>query len=456
MRRRDGRHTRCARDRNLALAGLWPVGTAACGSNVYDGETWDLGKPARTRTRRAPGTGGALDAPGAGRRPAGRPGVRHARAARLPRLLHAAHQPRALPAAGPPPVTRRLQQADVSANDASLRAAGSRSFGALRFSTDRGGVALRLEAIDIRRATTGRQVTRVDRNQSIEDASRLDLGAFAEASLPFAGVALVAATGARYDWVETKSTGASFGDQANCEDAVTGFAALTWHFGAGLGGGAHGRAPSASRACPTLLRRPTGRAGRDRKPRTAARDDQPVGPRGAPHRRELALRRIRLQLPIFDLIERYEGPGRKRQLILPQRRHEKLEGVELETEIDFGPRWVLALGPAGPAARSSRAAASRPTSPALRDGGPCSTARPTAGGCGCAPRPCGRTTGPGPTEIDTPRYGLVGVGAGYQVSPLFGSSLSSATSSTTYPATPDAGRPDGPGINAQLVVRGVW
>ncbi len=295
-----------------------------------------------------------------------------ARTARLRRLLQLLTNRERFPQPGPPPVTRRLQQADVSANDASLRAAGSRSFGALRFSTGIEAVSrFDLEAIDITtRYDTAGQVTRVERNQSIEDASRLDLGAFAEASLPFAGGALVAAAGARYDWIETESTGASFGDQKSREDAVTGFAALTWHFApaweAALQWARAFRTPGLS---DLYFVGPTGRGvvtgNPALQPETTSQWDLAVRHTAGSWRFAGYFYSYR----IFDLIERYEEPVGSANFFFRNAGTQKLEGVELEGEIDFGPRVRAGAGGQLDPRRDRRGRqppGRRP--PALRDG----------------------------------------------------------------------------------------
>ncbi|MCU0231468.1 MAG: TonB-dependent receptor [Acidobacteria bacterium] len=450
-----------ARDRNLALAGLWPAGTARLWFNVYDGQTWDMGKPAKDsdQTRawypeeRSTRLVLGADLPGG-------LGFDTLELRGFLGYYSLLTNRERFPQPGPPPVTRRLQQADVGANDASLRAAGSRSFGALRVSTGIEAVSrFNLEAIDITtRYDTAGQVTRVDRSESIEDAGRLDLGAFAEASLPFAGGALVAAAGTRYDWVETKSTGASFGDQQQREDAVTGFAAMTWHFApaweAALQWARAFRAPGLSEL---YFVGPTGRGvvtgNPDLQPETTSQWDLAVRRTAGSWRFAGYVYSYR----IFDLIERYEDPVGSANFFFRNAGTQKLEGVELESEIDFGPRWVLGLG------------ASWTRGEIVESGAFPADVPPLYGMATLLYRPADRwwlrlrgeavraDDRPGPTEIDTPGYGLVGVGAGCQLSPLFGIELVVGNLfDHTYPATPDAVAADGPGRNAQLVLRGRW
>ncbi len=450
-----------SRDRNLGLGGLWPVGTARVWFNAYDGQAWDTGKPAQdsnlTRawypeedaTRLALGA----DLPGG-------LGFDTLELRGFVGRYELVTERERFPQPGPPAVTRRIQEADVTSYDASLRAVGARSFGALRFSSGVEAISrFGLNAIDTTtRYDTAGQVTSVVRNESIEDASRLDLGAFVEASLPFAQNRLVAAAGVRGDWLKTESTGASFGDQSSREDAITGFAALTWNVAGpweiALQWARAFRAPGLS---DLYFVGPTGRGvvtgNPDLQPETTSQWDLAVRRTAGSWRFAGYVYSYR----IFDLIERYEEPVGSANFFFRNGGTEKLEGVELETEIDIGPRFVLGLG--GSWTRGE----------IVEDGSFPADVPPLYGMATLLYRPADRwwlrlrgeavraDDRPGPTEIDTPGYGLVGIGAGYQLSPLFGLELIVGNLfDHAYPATPDAVAADGPGLNAQLVVRGGW
>ena len=364
------------------------------------------------------------------------------------------------PQAGPPAVTRRLQQADVTSYDASLRAVGARRFGALRLSTGIEAVSrFGLSAIDTTtRYDAADRVTSVERSESIEDASRLDLGAFVEASLPFARDQLVATAGLRGDWLKTESTGASFGDQSGREDAITGFAALTWHFApsweAALQWARAFRAPGLS---DLYFVGPTGRGvvtgNPDLQPETTSQWDLAVRRTAGSWRFAGYLYSYR----IYDLIERYEEPVGSANFFFRNRGTEKLTGIELEAEIDVGPRFALGLG--GNWTRGE----------IVEDGGFPADVPPLSAMATLLYRPADRwwlrlrveavraDERPGPTEIDTPGYGLFGIGAGYEVSPLLRIELTAGNLlDHAYPASPDAMAVDAPGTSAQLVVRGGW
>lgn len=450
-----------ARDRNLRIAGLWPVGTARAWFALFDGQSRDMGKPsqdsnltrawypAEDATRLSFGA----DLPGS-------LGFDSFELRGFVGRYELVTNRERFPQPGPPPVTRRLQEADVSAWDASLRASAARSFGALRLSSGVEAISrFGLEAID----TTTRydvtdEVASVDRNVSIEDASRLDLGAFVEGSLPFANDRLVASAGARGDWLATESTGASFGDQSGRDSALTGFAAFTWRFAPAweiaLQWARAFRAPGLS---DLYFVGPTGRGvvtgNPDLVPETTSQWDLALRRAAGGWRLAAYLYHYR----ILDLIERYEDPLGSGDFYFRNRGTEELVGVELESEVDLGPRVVLGLG------------ASWSRGEIVEDQGLPADVPPLYGMATLLYRPSeswwlqlrgeavARDDRPGPTEVETPGYGVVGLGVGYRVSaPLQLQLLLGNLFGHAYPATPDAAAVDGPGRSAQLVFHGRW
>lgn len=450
-----------ARDRNLRLAGLWPVGSARAWFALFDGQARDMGKPAQDSDL----TRAWYPAEDATRLSLGAdlPGALGFDAVELRGFLgrYALLTSRErFPQPGPPAVTRRLQEADVSSYDASLRATASRSVESLRFSTGIEAISrFDLEAIDTTtRYDAADQVTSVERNVSIEEASRLDLGAFVEGSLPFARDRLVATAGARGDWVTTESRGASFGDRSSRESAMTGFAALTWRLAPAweiaLQWARAFRAPGLSEL---YFVGPTGRGvvtgNPDLQPETTSQWDLALRHSAGNWRFAGYLYRYE----IFELIERYEDPVGSADFFFRNRGTVQLVGIELESEVDLGSRIVLGVG------------ASWTRGEIVEDGEPPADVPPLSAMATVVFRPAerwwlqlraeavGRDDRPGPTEVETPGYGVVGIGAGYRVAEWLQLELAVGNLfDHSYPGSPDAAAAEAPGRHAQLSLRGGW
>lgn len=238
---------------------------------------------------------------------------------------------------------RQVQDADVDANDASLRAAASRGIGSgvLRFGVDAAG-RFGLEAVGTTTSVdaAGNPVE-VEAESSIEDASRIALGAFTEVEHPvtewmeFSG-------GARYDRVRTENQGGYFGDRETSQGTVTGFAAATLRRGTArsvtLQVARGFRDPSLS---DRYFRGVTGRGfatgNPDLEPETSLQWD--LSARSTIPRGHVAFYAYRYR--IFDLVERYrEGDD----FLFRNRGEQRMWGLELETDVAPAPRWTIRAG----------------------------------------------------------------------------------------------------------------
>ncbi len=123
---------------------------------------------------------------------------------------------------------RRIDISNVSANDGSLRAVGTRPFLGGRLQLGAEAVSrFGLEAVTGRDSfdAAGNPTTR-DRSTAVEDAQRIDTGLFAGYDRA-AGSRLLISTGLRGDRVASENTGGFFGDRKTDHSALSGFAALT-------------------------------------------------------------------------------------------------------------------------------------------------------------------------------------------------------------------------------------
>ena len=121
-----------------------------------------------------------------------------------------------------------LERADVSANDFQVRTTAGRTAKSARleFGIDVNG-RFNLEALDIIQASNlAGALTADTTNVSVEDAHRLDTGAFASVEVPLATV-LSAAGGVRVDRITTENTGGFFGDRSTSNAAGSGYASIT-------------------------------------------------------------------------------------------------------------------------------------------------------------------------------------------------------------------------------------
>ena len=132
---------------------------------------------------------------------------------------------------------RFLEEADVEANDASLRVVGTTrvGLGTLRFGFD-GHSRFGLEATGVRRSVSasGQTLSR-ETEVSIEDARRLGGGIFLEAERSFASDRAHVVAGLRGDAVGSRNRGGFFGDRDVSHEALSGLLATTVRFAPAVG-----------------------------------------------------------------------------------------------------------------------------------------------------------------------------------------------------------------------------
>jgi iron complex outermembrane receptor protein len=353
---------------------------------------------------------------------------------------------------------RSIEEADVDAGDASLRATATRRLGsgALRFGFD-GHARFGLEAGAVRRTfgPSGELLSR-ETEASIEDARRVGGGLFAEAERSLAADRLHLVLGLRGDAVNSRNRGGFFGDRRKTRSALSGLFALTL--------------------------RPTGAASATlqyvrgfREPTLSDRYFRGVSGRGfvvgnpdlSPERSDqfdLALRAsasesVRVALygylyRVRDVVERFRDGA---DFHFRNRGEQEVRGAELEAEwsptdgfhVTAGLTWArgrvldddsfAADVPARSAVFTLRHALSETLWWRLR-------ARLVA-----------RDEEPGPTEIETPAHEVLDLAAGLSVGKglevvLAGSNLFDER----YPLSPDAEAPPAPGRGLGITLQTRW
>ncbi len=240
-------------------------------------------------------------------------------------------------------VTRRIERADIEANDLSLRVIGEKATGRARMEVGadvNGRFGLEAHDILIGFNSAGDRISHTD-VVSTESARRIDAGLFVQADAPIAR-ALLAAGGLRVDVVQTKNTGGYFGDRAFTHSALSGFGSLVAGPFRGL---TFTAMVSRGFRDPTLsdrfYRGPTGRGfitgNPDLEPETSLQFD--AGVRYTSGRLRLAL--YGYQYRITDLVERY-GTGND-NFLFRNRGRARLRGLELEAQADLGRGLALEL-----------------------------------------------------------------------------------------------------------------
>lgn len=240
-------------------------------------------------------------------------------------------------------VTRRIERADVSANDFSLRASAEKSTTRVRFEFGadvNGRFGLEAHDILIGFDAAGPQTSLTD-NLSTESARRVDTGLFVQADAPIAPK-LLAAGGARMSFVQTRNVGGYFGDRSLSHQALAGFGSLVLGPFEGLSFTAQ---VSRGFRDPTIsdrfYRGPTGRGfitgNPDLAPETSLQFD--VGARYTAGRVRLAAYAYHYR--ITDLIERYTTATDN--FVFRNRGRAEIRGVELEAQAELGHGFSLEL-----------------------------------------------------------------------------------------------------------------
>jgi outer membrane receptor protein involved in Fe transport len=442
-----------ARDRGVLLRGLLPAGDARLSLGLQVDRALNVGRPTRVglpeRTFYPEEESDRLTF-----------------SADLPALAGAdlvevrafAGRYRLVTARETPGAERFLEEADVEANDASLRVVGTTRVGpgTLRFGFD-GHSRFGLEATGLRRtiSASGETLSR-QTEVSIADARRLGGGVFVEVERSFASDRAHVVAGLRGDAVGSRNRGGFFGDRDVSHEALSALLAVTLR--------------PASAAALTLqyvrgFREPTlsdryfrGISGRgfvvgnpDLEPEKSDQFDAAL--RAAlTERASVAiygyLYRIR------DVVERFrEGPDFR----FRTRGEQEVRGAELEAGWNPHERLELSAGLSWARGRlldDDSFAADVPAPSAVF------TARHSPFDrfwWRLRARMVARDDEPGPTEIETPSQQVVDLSAGIGVATGFEVVvLGSNLTDERYPLSPDADAPPAPGRGVGLSLQARW
>lgn len=353
---------------------------------------------------------------------------------------------------------RRIERADISAKDFSLRAVGEKSVGRARFEFGadiNGRFGLEAHDINIAYDLAGNETSFTD-NLSTESARRIDTGLFAQVDGRVTPRVLLSG-GARVDAVKTTNTGGYFGDQSVSHEALSGFGAVV--VGPFNGVSFSGMVSRGFRD-PTIsdrfYRGPTGRGfitgNPDLDPETSLQFD--LGMRYTRQGFRLAV--YAYHYDITDLVERYSTTTDF--FFFRNRGEAEIRGLELEAQAELGQGFSLEL--AGQTARGKavgETAAAGNTEAWLDDIAPdmaSATLRKSLLNKGSAHvrvavfRDDVRN---GPSEIDAPGYTLLDAGASWWLTPNVElRALGRNLLNDTYYASPDARFVFAPGRNASL------
>jgi outer membrane receptor protein involved in Fe transport len=307
---------------------------------------------------------------------------------------------------------RSIERADVRAKDFQVRGLAEKFFGPVRVEAglDVNG-RFDLNALDISIVHDDPPVKIV--NVSIDDARRTDVGGYVTAEGELFPK-LTAAGGIRGDGVTTRNQDGYFGDRSTFHGAVSGFFALT--AGSFRGFTATGQFSRGFRD-PVLsdryFRGPSGRGfitgNPDLQPENSLQVDLALRYTGSWYRAAF----YAYQYRISNLIERFPGENPD-DFFFRNRGRARLRGLELETQADLPAGFSLAL-----AAQVERGVTTDDEA-ALDDVPPESVMLQLRKSFG---RGFAQVRGvvhagdanPGPTEVETPGYGLVDLGGGYRV-----------------------------------------
>ena len=309
---------------------------------------------------------------------------------------------------------RRIDRADTSANDASLRLLAGRELagGRLQLGIDASSrFDLRSDVAQIRYAGDGTTVTDTTVTPSIDDARQTASGAFATWARPLAP-RLSLGLGARGDRIQSRNRGGHFGDRSLSREALSGNVSLTAGPFAGwtttLQAARGFRSPTLS---DRFFRGPSGRGfvtgNPDLDPETSLQVD--LSARWRQDRTAVGFFAYRYR--IDDLIERY---GAGSDFFFRNRGQAVIEGIEAEAQTGFANDWTLEAGAALSRGRT--------------DGGATIDDIAPANGWITVRRSFGRWFGylrlagavrhdePGPNELERPAYTLLDGGGGVRFS----------------------------------------
>lgn len=355
-------------------------------------------------------------------------------------------------------VTRRIERADVTARDFSVRATAEKTAGHLRLEigTDVNG-RFGLEAHDVLISfnAAGAQ-TSVTETVSTESARRVDTGVFTQAELSVTS-AVLASGGLRVDRVTTKNTGGYFGNASVSHQALSGFGSVVVSAGGGLsltGMVSRGfRDPTIS---DRFYRGPTGRGfitgNPDLDPERSLQVD--LGVRYSASRVRAAVYGYHYR--ITDLVERYStAPD---FFFFRNRGRAEIRGIELEAQVDLRRGFSLDLSGQTSRGKGLDEKATTGNDEAwLDDVAPDmlqATLRKRFSSTASAHVRLAafrRDTREGPSEVEAPGYTLVDAGASWWVTPhLELRAIGRNLLNEAYYASPDPRWVFAPGRHASL------
>ncbi len=451
----DGRvENSSSRDRGILLRGLLPAGDARLSLGLQVDRALDVGRPTRVglpdRTFYPEEESDRLTFSADLPTLAGTDLVEIRAFAGRYRLVTARETPSG--------ATSSLEEAEVEANDASLRIVGTTRIGpgTLRFGFD-GHSRFGLEATALRRSidASGETLSR-ETEVSIEDARRLGGGVFVEAERSLASDRVHLVAGLRGDVVGSRNEGGFFGDRDASHEALSGLFAATVRFAPAVG---------------LTLQYVRG----FREPTLSDRYFQGISGRGfvvgnpdlepeKSNQFDAALRAAlseRASVAVYgylyrvrNLVERFrEGPD----FHFRNRGEQEVRGVELEAgwnphgslELTAGLSWAR-----GRILDDDSFAADVPAPSAVL------TARHSPFErfwWRLRARIVGSDDEPGPTEIETPSYQVVDLSAGVGVGrPFEVVVLGSNLTDERYPLSVDVDAPPAPGRGFGLSLQARW
>ena len=348
---------------------------------------------------------------------------------------------------------RHIERAEVDANDFHVRALAEKLLGGTRldFGLDvNGRYGLESEDVVIDFDLAGNEISR-GVSPTIESASRTDTGIFLSAEgsvLP----RLDLAGGARVDRVETSTTGSYFGDRSTSNSAFSGYGSATvgsfggFSFTAQLARGF--RDPVIS---DRYFRGVTGRGfitgNPDLAPESSTQLDSAVRYTGRDFRGAVYFYEYRFH----DLIERYEDG--EDHFFFRNRGRARIRGVELEVQTELPREFNVELG------FQWQSGVALDEDVPLDDISPVTLFVQVRKDLGVRAFVQARAAfyaeddEPGPTEIETPGYGLLDVSAGYELDErLELRFLGRNLFDVSYPVSPDARAVLAPGISGLISI----
>jgi outer membrane receptor protein involved in Fe transport len=442
-----------ARDRGGLFRALWPAGSVTLFAGVQLGQGREMGKPSRDSNvtqasyPREDSTRFTLGAD--------LPGALGFQSIEVRAFLDRYVLVTDRDLLATPTTSRVLSEANVGANDWSLRAVGQRPVGG-------GALHAGLEAVSRYNLHATNSFTTYDAagfevssvsEVAIRDGSQIDAAAFADFEQPVVADRLSVSAGLRGDAVRSRNSGGYFGDRTTSGVAPSGMLALTWTPApsfAVTAQYAHGfREPLLS---DRYFRGVSGRGfvvgNPDLEPETSDQWDLAIRTGFGPVRVSV----YGYYYLIHDLIERYRSGA---DFYFRNHGTAEIYGGELEAGLLLAPGLSVQVF----------ATAIRGTT--TEDRAPVADIPPLSIGLSIDAQPTSRLwlrlrgllfardDRPGPTEIVTPGYGVVDASAGYRFHPALEARLLIGNLfDKDYPGTPDELAVPAPGRNVTVVLAG--